>query len=293
MNKRINHSVRILKGVITNLIAGFSPGLFMRLTHETGRGEAEVDPKKLAAYCEQVISEYAVMLEIAGIHLDEWIKGRSVLEYGPGDFLGVPLVLVAKGAKKIFCLDRFPLKDDSKYQALYRFMMEKWFKGDSNKQWSDLLGRNIQYMAAADGICDLPEKVDLILSRAVLEHCNNLQETFRHMDQHLKPGGLMIHKVDLTSHSEHYQNELEFLCYTRCQWKAMTCHKGYPNRFRRNTYLDLIREYGFDLIHSRSEYGFSKTALDRFRSELDDDFRTLDERDLLCSDFFFIARKPC
>jgi hypothetical protein len=72
----------------------------------------------------------------------------------------------------------------------------------------------------------------------------------------------------------------------------MTCYKGYPNRFRRNTYLELIREHGFRLIHSLSEYGFSKKELDRFRHDLDDDFKSLDEKDLLCSDFFFIAQKP-
>jgi SAM-dependent methyltransferase len=293
MNNDLKGLIRIVKGIATNLVAGFSPRLFMSLTHETGRGEEATPSDKLVAYCEQVINEYAEMMAMDDINLDQWIRGRTVLEYGPGDFLGVPLILLAKGAKKIFCLDRFPLKDDSKYANLYQNMINVWFEKDFSKHWHDLLSRDIQYIAAPDGIGALPEKVDLIVSRAVLEHCNNLQETFAHMDQHLKPGGFMIHKVDLTSHSEHYRHEFEFLCYTRCQWKAMTCFKGYPNRFRRNTYLELIRKHRFHLIHSQSVYGFSKTELSRFRHDLFTDFKNLDEKDLLCSDLFFIAQKPC
>jgi hypothetical protein len=44
-----------------------------------------------------------------GPEIAQYLRGKTVLEYGPGDFPGVALVLVAYGAEKVYCVDRFPL----------------------------------------------------------------------------------------------------------------------------------------------------------------------------------------
>ncbi len=288
----MNRKIVFMKAVLTNMIAGLFPKGYMWLTRETGRGGELSSPSELETYSEMVITDYQNMLEKTGVDFNDWIKEKIVLEYGPGDFLGAPLLFIAKGAKRVCCTDRFPLLNDEKYQSHYDLIIDKHFRSDLDKKWKDIINKDIMYSSSLDGTIELQDKVDLIISRAVLEHCNDLPKTFESMDRNLKSGGFIVHKVDLTSHSEHYQNEFEFLCYSKLQWRMMTSFKGLPNRFRRNTYLELLDKYNFKLLYSKSVNDFSSDELSRAKDELSDEFRNLDEKDLFCSDFFFIAQKP-
>lgn len=45
-----------------------------------------------------------------------------------------------------------------------------------------------------------PASVDLLLSQAVLEHVNDIDVTYQAMQLWLKPGGIMSHRIDYTSH---------------------------------------------------------------------------------------------
>jgi hypothetical protein len=36
------------------------------------------------------------------------LKDKIILEYGPGDFLGTGLIFLLNGAKRVYCIDRFP-----------------------------------------------------------------------------------------------------------------------------------------------------------------------------------------
>lgn len=281
-----------IKSILTNLLAGLFPKVYMVLVEETGRGGECSSQDELEHYCLEVLNDYLRMLGEVGICDDSFLKDKVILEYGPGDCMGVALLFLLKGARKVCCVDRFPLRDDKKYHDLYNRMVAAHIEPqDDHISWSNTFEHKIFYTASSDGMCILPEKADIIVSRAVLEHCNDLDKTFDNMGSNLKPGGIMIHKVDLTSHGTHYRECLDFLCYSRSQWTLMTCFKGYPNRCRRNVYLELLDKYGYGLLHSESVYGYSPSELSGIRRRLSWEFRNLEKKDLLCSDYFFVAKK--
>ncbi len=281
-----------VKAILTNLLAGLFPKAYMMLVEETGRGGDCSTRDELEHYCIEVLNDYLRMLGAAGIWDESFLKDKVILEYGPGDCMGVPLLFLLKGAGRVCCVDRFPLRDDKKYHDLYHRMITGHIEDQAdNMSWANSFKNKISYTASADGMCNLSEKADIIVSRAVLEHCNDLDRTFDNMESNLKPGGLMIHKVDLTSHGTHYREHLDFLCYSRSQWTLMTCFKGYPNRCRRNVYLGLLDKYGYELLHSESVYGYSPSELSGIRGRLSWEFHNLAEKDLLCSDYFFVAKK--
>ena len=283
----------IFKAILKNLLAAISPSAYMKLTQETGRGGDCGFDHELEEYCMKVVSDYLRVLQLAGIESTGFIEDKVILEYGPGDFLGVALILIKMGAKRIYCIDRFPLKNERLYKDLYNKMLasSNYSANFSQMSWDEIINRQIIYLSAKDGIYQLPEKADLILSRAVLEHCNDLEKTFLNMSQNIADHGMMIHKVDFTSHGTHLKSPLDFLCYSDITWHLMTSRKGSPNRWRWNKYKELIKRHSFRILFEESESDYSMPELNRIRPFLAPNFRDLPDADLLCSDNFFVAEK--
>lgn len=278
--------------MLTNLAALITPKLYMRVTKETGRGGDCATDTELESYTFKVVEDYLKMLNMAKVSCNNFFKNKVIVEYGPGDFLGVPLILFMLGAKRIYCIDRFPLIDEGKYSNLYKRLMHRYL-GDANctRSWDKIINKNIIYLSGKDGVWSLTEKADLIISRAVLEHCNDLEKTLSNMHENLKTNGIMIHRIDLTSHGTHIKVPLDFLCYSNITWRLMTSQKGWPNRWRRNIYKQLLNQYSFQVLYEESLNGFSEEELASLRPLLARDFRNLPNEELLCSDYFFVAEK--
>lgn len=282
----------VARGVATNIVAYASPQAFLALTGETGRGRREYDEGQLRTYCRTVFDDYRRMCEAVGKGGEGWLEGKVVLEYGPGDFLGVPILFLGAGARRVYCIDRFPLGDTGRYRSLYREMLRESGRGaaEGGDPVRESAG-GLVYVAASDGIYQPDEEVDLIVSRAVLEHCNELDRTFESMSQSLREGGLMIHKVDFTSHGTHIQENMDFLVYSPTTWRLMTSSKGYPNRHRRDRYRELLEKHGFRIEHEESLYEYTRGEVESIRQRLDKSFRDVPDEDLMCTDYFFVARK--
>jgi len=88
---------------------------------------------------------------------------------------------------------------------------------------------------------------DVIASRSVLEHLYDLRTALESMVSCLKPGGSMIHKIDLRDHEmftpKHH--ELTFLRFQSGCYRSMTQNSGRPNRVLFHRYhgrLERLRE---------------------------------------------------
>jgi hypothetical protein len=133
-----------------------------------------------------------------------------------------------------------------------------------------------------------PGSVDLVLSHSVLEHVVDLPGTYRALRSWLKPGGVMSHQIDFTSHGltrawNGYRTEPEII------WRAAMGRRGYLiNREPYSVHRRLIKENGFRIIcelpFSRSD-GISRKRLARRWRHISDD-------DLNCSGAFVQAVKP-
>ena len=289
----ISKKIAIIRATITNMMALVMPKLYIKLiVDKTGRGTEEDNYDELEKYCLQVFSDYQKMFADAYGNLIEHIKDKTIIEYGPGDFLGVALLFLCNGARKVYCIDRFPLRNDKKYINLYKRIIQNNSGGELNDVgWDETVDQRIKYISASNGLFLLEEKADIIISRAVLEHCNDLEKTFKNFYQNLKPNGIMVHEVDLTSHGMHLKKPLDFLSYLPITWSFMTCYKGYPNRWRKNKYKQLLKQYGFQLLHEMSRYEYSKEEVSEERALLAKVFRDLPEEDLRCSNYSFVAVK--
>jgi SAM-dependent methyltransferase len=85
---------------------------------------------------------------------------------------------------------------------------------------------------------------DFIVSRAVLEHLAKPLSTLRDMSRSLRPGGMLLHEVDLRDH-EHFSrshDELTWLSFPSSLWRAMTSHSGRPNRILAHRYRRVLEE---------------------------------------------------
>jgi SAM-dependent methyltransferase len=160
-----------------------------------------------------------------------------------------------------------------------------------------------------------PNSFDLIVSRAVLEEVYPIDRAFAAMDRLLRPGGALIHKIDLTDYglfSGKGFHPLEFLTIPNVVYASMSRYSAIPHRHRVNYYRDKMLAMGYDatlfvtrIAGNRSELEPHKTAIrpgvdygseqvDLIRSirpRLAPAFRKLSDEDLLTAGLFLVAHK--
>jgi SAM-dependent methyltransferase len=259
--------------------------------------------EQIVARARDQIREY---FDFGHIHEDA-LSGQCVLEVGPGNNLCVALLLLACGAGRVVCIDRFPSRPNPAqscmaYAALYDHMTEAErarcadvFTAGSVTASRDA-GRKLVYLWD----CEVEEadrrlgaeRFDLILSAAVLEHVYSVEAAIRSMWSLLRPGGRMIHRVDLRSHDDDQRHPLEFLTYSPRWWRLMTSHTGEPNRVREGTYWRVLGEQGFEIIRRKVTHWINCEDVQSIRHRLAAPFRDLPKEELMHAGIMFEAWKP-
>ncbi|MDP1928349.1 MAG: class I SAM-dependent methyltransferase [Thiobacillus sp.] len=294
---------RVVQATLTNQIARFMPGLYVQLTGQTGRGTEEVHLDRVGDYFKACFDDYFEQLNIAETEQDDYLRGKRILEYGPGDVPGVAILMVAHGASQVVCADRFPMvRMSPKNIQILKIMLERLSQplrdrasacfGQTDHPESGFDPRFIDYLVQPSGLSGLASEVDLVISRAVLEHVNDLPATFRDMYAALKPGGVAVHLVDLKSHGLHRDNPLDFLSWPAWLWSMMYSAKGVPNRLRANAYRDAVAQCGFEFIAMKPTVLAAPDNVQAIRGALAAPFKTLSEEDLSWLGFWLVCRKP-
>ncbi len=238
------------KALLSNQLARFAPKLYVSLTKQTGRGNDEDDTLTVAEYFIRCFREYGEQLGLNEEEFSEYLKGKSVLEFGPGDILGVALLIYAHGAQRVDCVDRFPLsKLSEKNISVYMHILDSLHSDKRERANSAFIEagnprsgfnpRAVSYKVTNDGLSGASCEYDLIVSRAVLEHVNNLEETLHDIKRSMKPDGVSLHEVDLRSHGLDRYTDFDFLTWPTMVYKLMYSHKGFPNRWRIDKYKEL------------------------------------------------------
>jgi SAM-dependent methyltransferase len=131
----------------------------------------------------------------------EFLKGKTVLEIGPGTNFGFPLIMACHGAK-VMVADRFLTPWDDHYHPKFYSQLRDSLK----KHWAlidttpldrilsvgDYAPESITlYSSALEELSVVPDRsVDVVISNAVLEHVYDLPTAFAHLARVTKPGGL-------------------------------------------------------------------------------------------------------
>ena len=150
------------------------------------------------------------------------ITGR-VAEIGPGGSDAVARELLERGATSVDLVDRFGDPKPSPVSGI------RWLTGPE---------------AAAERFFAAHPGYDAIVSCAVLEHLSDPLSALGDMARALKPGGVMVHQVDLRDHGMFLGHELTFLKVPGWIWRLMTAQRGRPNRILIDSYRRTLRDSG-------------------------------------------------
>jgi SAM-dependent methyltransferase len=274
------------------------------------------------SYVERVVGEY----ERYGGLTREALAGARVLELGPGDNLGVALHLLAKGAARVVCLDRFVTWRDPDQQreinaALVERIPEAQRDGlgevlDERSAMRPNQGRLelIEGVPIEEAEGALPRKgFEVIISRAVLAHVDDLGAAYDVMDRLLALGGRMAHKVDLSDiglFTRGGQHPLTFLTVSDPVWNRMRRHVGHSNRRLVDFHVGKLAELGYSVevkvtrliggeefealpmaaIGSRLDE--AQPLIGEMRPKLLDRYRELSDEELAIAGVFISAQKP-
>lgn len=290
---------RFTRATLTNQLARFTPQLYVKLTQQTGRGDGKADPSETADYFLRCFDDYREQLGLDRDQTRDFLRGKSLLEYGPGDVLGVALLMYANGAEFVQCVDRFPLERvTAKNIRTYMELMDRLEPeqrerarsafNDFGKPESGLNPRLLNYSVTQDGLINKQDTYDLIISRSVLEHVNLLDTTISDMARALRADGIAVHKVDLKSHGLDRYQSFDFLTWPESIYKLMNSHKGSPNRWRVDKYKELVNRHGLRFRTLVPTGQLEAEKINRIRPKLASSFRDIASDELSWLGFWMV-----
>lgn len=307
---------------VSNMIKGALT--FVPLVNSWRRNRASTHGSDSSRYCYSVWLRHLVALSRLGFS----IKGARIGELGPGDSIGIGLASLLSGAEQYVGLDIFPFSAKANLEIIFselvNLYMEKTPIPDQNEfPWirpridsyafpvhlidiedsglrvskirEELMGGDIgkgayvTYQAPWNSRSDIAENsLDLVFSQAVLEHVDNLTETYEAMFTWLKPGGYASHVIDFRAHhlSPYWNGHW---AYSDWEWQIVRGKREFLlNRYSVSMHLDSARAAGFEVLSS--QYNEKPGGLPS--SALSDRYRALSESDLKTSGAVLILQKP-
>ena len=295
---------------------------FGQIKTSSGTTHATISIEESLRYIEEVFRDYKLYGELASFR-------GVVAEVGPGDNAGVALLMRKEGCDQVDLIDRyFSLRDTQRQSVIYDALSKKHQLAPlkCGSTWNDdhLMGitQNVG-VSAEEFFLDCAQSrgsvYDVIVSRSVLEHLYDPLNALESMVSCLKPGGKMIHKIDLRDHGmftpEHH--ELTFLRLQNGFYRFMTQNSGRPNRVLFHCYrerLERLQEAKLinyvalitrlagvgDLIpHQLPEkidadtWRRSERFVEEYRPRVAQELSQVASRDLAITGIFLVATRTC
>jgi SAM-dependent methyltransferase len=223
------------------------------------------------------------------------IRGRTIVELGPGDSIATAVVAAAHEARSILVdTGSFAHSDVRRYIELAQRLAAGGLqyldlkKCQSREQLLQIC--NGRYLTnGLQGLRELPESsVDLIFSQAVLEHVRkaDFSKILAECRRILKPDGVFSNDIDL---QDHLGGALNHLRFPEWLWESnfLSASGFYTNRLRYGELLSKFRDAGFTVeVISRSTWECLPTPLHAMQEE----FRSLPYEDLRVLAFSVVLR---
>ena len=129
--------------------------------------------------------------------------------------------------------------------------------------------------------------VDLIYSQAVLEHVEDLENTYRAMSKWLKPSGLMSHTIDFKSHGA-IKSWNGHWTFSDFEWSIVKGGKSFLiNRQSLSKHIELNSKYGFKILVK----SLVKMENKLNKSHLSKRFTELSGEDISTSGVYILSKK--
>ena len=295
---------------------------------QIGQGSFERPLAEVPAALRRIDDLFTGTLRHAGVSPDD-LAGRSVLEVGPGDNIGLALRFVAAGAREVVSVDKFvPLQDTAFHRQLYIAMRDQ-LAGEARERFDRAIDlsthvalrdgplRYVYGRGVDDPRADLGSgQFELITSNAVLEEVYDIDGTLAALDAVMQPGGVQMHKIDLSDYgmfTKHGFHPLEFLTIPDGIYRLMVESTGQPNRRRIDYYRAKGAEFGYDtriyttwvlggdteiippregLRRGEDYTDGTLAAVGTIRPRLLPRYQQLSDEDLMVQGIVLVARKP-
>ena len=199
----------------------------------------------------------------------EALRGRSILEIGPGMDLGVPLLAAGLGAEA-YAIDRYPCPFDPKvHPEVYRLLLERaaaalpGFDPTPIEECLAAGAHRARRLHWADlGLEDLLDErlrerhaiptagIDITYSNATFEHLADGRAAIEALFVVTAPGGVGFHQIDLRDHRD-FSRPLEYLTLAPDEFRALfeRVEGSCGNRLRGQQFEAFAREVGFEAVH--------------------------------------------
>jgi len=213
-----------------------------------------LDFKKAIEYDFRVVDGWLHFLkEYSG---DDSLKGKTILELGPGADLGVGIITLMKGAEKYNAIDVNDLVKfvpDEFYRELFGYIDKiNGIKPDIDFLRTQLeLARGgktgkLNYLCRSDFDISVfsGEQIDLVLSQAAFEHFDDIEKTIMQLSAVAKPGTMLIAEIDLKTHSRWIRDAdpLNIYRYPDFIYNIFKFRSS-PNRVRQFEYEKILKKF--------------------------------------------------
>jgi len=187
------------------------------------------------------------------------LKGKSVCEIGPGDYLTSGLSILAAGAKRYCAIDRFPGNYSGEAaKSWYREIERNWSRFYPHLSWDGGLSAEhfpenasdrLELIGEALETAQTSSKYDLICSFQVAEHLSDIDAFARVHQRVLNDGGVGLHRVDFGPHDcwFYYRDPGVFLRFSDQLWSFTGSNRGLPNRKRHHEFLEAFNRAGLNV----------------------------------------------
>jgi hypothetical protein len=133
-----------------------------------------------------------------------------------------------------------------------------------------------------------PDSVDMVYSQAVLEHVDDLTETYEALAAWLKPGGYASHQIGFVCHGITREWNGHW-AISPALWRMTRGRRDYLlNREPATTHIRLIRALGLEVVNEVKVHAESEITPDRLARP----FKDMSQEDLTTLALFVQATKP-
>lgn len=194
--------------------------------------------------CEDILAKHAFSLE-----------HKNILEIGSGWMPMMPYLFKSLGeCSKIYTYD-INKHYDNKYidqlNQLFPSLQDYYEQIPAGSKYN--LPSFVEYFPKRDvGDGKLPNDVDLVFSRFVLEHVDrdSMMKMHKNLRQ-LDDDTLVLHMISPSDHRAYTDKSLsiyDFLKYSQDEWDSIQTKFDYHNRLRLPQYLEIFKSTGFELL---------------------------------------------
>lgn len=244
---------------------------------------------------------------------------RTLVEYGPGDSIGVGLAFLLLGGERYEAVDYVPFANTQRNLRIMGKLVELLRSDTLLFEYSlsesilnpEILDRSLDQDRVADigeslrnndgryvrytlsslgklGGGGDEEPVDVIVSQAVMEHVDNVRAVCNAAYSVLKPGGLMSHQIDHRAHGMSDWWNGHWQC-SDASWRFAVGRRPYAiNRLPSSAYLTFMKAAGFEIVKVERRIDGTGLPASRFASQ----FQDMDPTDAQTSGTYVLARKP-